>query len=474
MPDNSFAKLKKLSSDVAGLFDEEQAALHGEKRMSAGRQFVLFWLMVVKSFVRNRCPVRASALAYTTLLALIPLLAVGLGISVNLLQSEGMAPIEQLVDKLVGQVAPQLGLIPGDEAGQAAREEVVIKITDFIANIHSGALGLSGTIGLIATAILLLSNIEATFNDIWGVGRGRNWFARVIQYWAAITLGPLLAVLAIGLTVGGKFETLQNRLNVVPMLGDFVFVFAPLFVLILAFTLFYQLMPNTKVHWQAALVGATVGGILWNVNSQFNVLFASKVITASRIYGPLSAVPVVLIGLYFSWLIMLFGAQVAYAFQNRRTYLQERQADAVNQRGREFVALRVMVQIALRFRAGAPPPTAAELAEALDVPTRLVMQVLKSLVLAHLAIESSSPREPGYVPGRPLEQISARDILHALRSTGGQELPTADDAQRSRVRSEFERIFTVEARASAAVNLADLTVPAEEPPKEEDQGGSRS
>lgn len=456
MANGTIARLRKLSEDLVGLFDERQAAWHGEKRITPGRRFVLFWLMVVKSFVHNRCPVRASALAYTTLLAIIPMLAVGLGIATNFIQAEGIQPVEELVNKLVGEVAPQLGLMPNGTDGVAAREEVVIKITDFIATIHGGALGLSGTIGLIATAILLLSNIEATFNDIWGVHRGRNWLARVIQYWTAITLGPLLAILAIGLTVGGRFQAMQERLNGIPMLGDILFNITPLVVLILAFTLIYQLMPNTKVHWQAALVGGLTAGLLWHLNSHFNVLFASKVLTASKIYGPLSVIPVILIGLYFSWLIVLLGGQVSYAFQNRRTYLQEKQAELVNQRGREFVAMRTMVRLARAFQTGNKPPTAIELADALDVPTRLVMQVLGLLGASNLVIEVAGGREPGYAPARPLDQITMRAILDSLRTSTGQELTTTEGAERDFLREAFDGIRTCEDRAAETLTLESL------------------
>jgi len=456
MAEGSLAKLKKFSEEIAGLFDERQAALRGERKLSRLAQSALFWRMVVESFIRNRCPVRASALAYTTLLAIVPLLAVGLGVSTKLLQSEGVKPAEIIVNKVVSEVAPQLGLIPQGDDGRAAREEVVRKITDFIAQIHSGALGVSGTMGLIATAILLLSTIEATLNDIWGVRRGRNWFASVIQYWAAITLGPLLGVLAIGLTVSGKFQTFQDKVAHIPMLGNLIFDFAPLVVLVLVFTLFYQLMPNTKVHWEAALAGGLIGGVLWHLNSQFNVVFASKVVSASKIYGTLSAIPVVLIGLYFSWLIMLFGAQVSYAFQNRRTYLQEKQAELVNQRGREFIALRVMVRLAQHFQRGEPPPTAARLAEALDVPTRLVMQIMSLLGQAHLTVEVAGGREPGYTPARPLGQITACEILNAMRASDGREMETAEGAERDALRRHFENIRAAEAHAAGALNLEQM------------------
>ena len=106
-------------------------------------------------------------------------------------------------------------------------------------------------------------------------------------------------------------------------------------------TLIYRLMPATKVLWSAALVGGAVGGTLPQLNNLFSVIYVSRVLTYSKIYGSLGAVPIFLVGLYFSWIIILFGAQVAYAFQNRTAYVQEKQAETINQRGREFVALRM-------------------------------------------------------------------------------------------------------------------------------------
>src|SRR6185503_10550287 len=122
--------------------------------------------------------------------------------------------------------------------------------------------------------------------------------------------------------------------------------------------------------------GGFVAGLLLHLNSAFSVLYVSRVAANSRLYGSLGLVPVFMIGLYFAWLIMLFGAQVAYAYQNRATYLEEKQVENINQRGREFVALRLMTCIGQRFVAGEPPPGVGEIAEALAVPTRLIQQVM--------------------------------------------------------------------------------------------------
>src|SRR5208282_4677745 len=124
-----------------------------------------------------------------------------------------------------------------------------------------------------------------------------------------------------------------------------IFEFLPLVVLWLAFALLYQLVPNTKVNFSAALAGGIVAGSLWHLNNVFGFLYASRVVANSRIYGSLGLIPVFMIGLYFSWAILLFGAQIAYAFQNRQAYLQDKLAENVNQRGREFIALRLMTCI---------------------------------------------------------------------------------------------------------------------------------
>lgn len=546
MPKKPPGLFKSLLDQAEAFIDDRKLALAGEARLSRLQKFVHFWILVGRSFVRNRCPVRASALAYTTLLALIPMLAVGLGVSTGLLKSSEQQTAE-LIRNLVNQVAPQLDLLPvgGEEKADATRavveilplilqsegadqtryigelvdrivpaagtdeaenrllqearervsqqirasveglleasesrraelmtamvddllllrsnDRVVSQIQSFIGNIHSGALGLTGTVFLIFIAIGLLSNIEATFNDIWGVPRGRAWLARVVQYWATITLGPMLMLLAIGLTIGGKLDAAQEWMQRwVPFIGSTLIgassYLAPLLILTATFMLVYMLMPNTRVVWQAALVGGLVGSLLWNLNSQFNVLFASKVVTAGKIYGPLSAVPVFLIGLYFSWLILLFGAQVSYTYQNRRAYLQEKQAETVNQRGREFVALRLITCIGQWFQRGHGPPTLGEITDELGVPSRLAQQVMKTLVAAKLVVEVVGS-ETAYAPARPLETISCHEVLLAMRATSGQELSPRDEPSRDEVFGEFARIQEAEKQAAAAVTVLAL------------------
>src|ERR1043166_9541376 len=176
------------------------------------REAVQFLWLGGRGFSQNRCPVRAAALSYTTLLALVPLLAVVLSISKNILHDSSADLVPKLMDKMVSVVAPELEFMPMPEStagppapGQAvvsrrARQEAVTEIQNFIDNIHAGTLGVVGSAFLFVVAIRLLMTIEQTFNDIWGIAHGRSICRKVVYYWTTITLGPLLLVLAMYLT----------------------------------------------------------------------------------------------------------------------------------------------------------------------------------------------------------------------------------------------------------------------------------
>src|SRR5262245_5746783 len=283
MANDALSKLKRIQEQAQAFLEERGIGREDDARRSRIHRFAHFWLLVGKSFIRNRCPVRASALAYTTLLALIPLLAVGFSITTSLLKKEGDRPVREMLDRLISNIAPALNLeAKGEDAADATatsrREEVITRITGYIANIQSGALGLTSTIALVFVAIGLLRTIEATFNDIWGVTSGRSWLSSIVYYWAAISLGPIILVIVLGLTSGPSLSNTRSWVEHWPVVGALLFRLLPFVVLILAFDLLYQLMPNTKVQWQAALVGGIVGGTLWQVNYILSVTYVSKAV----------------------------------------------------------------------------------------------------------------------------------------------------------------------------------------------------
>jgi len=476
------------------------AGLHpgAESELSRLERFAHFWALAVRSFVRNRCPVRAAALSYTSLLALIPLLAVAIGITSSLLKSQGEEKIYEAIDKFVDDIMPPaapntnaasvstnlnpnlpVALAPtnsttaltltnsiaetnrtvaamgSDDRVVNAQKEVARSIRKFIQTTRSGTLGVAGTLLLVFVVFALLGRIEETMNDVWGVTRSRNWLTRIEHYWFAVGLVPTLLVAGLILASGPRFAGVRHFVESMPWVSSVIFDFFPLALLWLGFAFFYKIMPNTRVTFNAALVGGVIGGSLWYLNNVFGFLFVSRIFTNSKIYGSLGLVPVFMIGLYFSWLILLFGAQVAYAFQNRSVYLQEKLAENVNQRGREFIALRLMTGIGRRFQHGLPPATIQEISVELGIPSRLAQQILQTLLAARLVTEVGGA-EGAYVPGRPLESINAYQILHAMRTGTGQELPLRDEPARAEVYGEFARIEAAERQAATSVTMLAL------------------
>ncbi len=496
------AEKKSWLQKFQALLDER--GLRSEADLTGLTRFVHFWMLLGKSFVRNRCPIRASALSYTTLLAMIPMLAVVISVTSSLLKDEGEERIYTIVDKFITTVipaapdktnqpfataipsspgntnfladkttAPATNVAAGISSGTnetslpaatnaptlTLRDERVAeaksKIRELVADIRHTALGTIGMVLLLAVGVRMLSQVESTFNDIWGVTRGRNWVLRIVLYWTTITLGPLLLIAALGLASGPHWQFTHAVTERLPVLGPLLFSALTLVLLWLTFALFYQLVPNTKVQFSAALVGGMVAGSLWHLNNLCGFLYASRLATNVTFYGSLALIPVLMIGLYFSWFIVLFGAQVAYAFQNRTLYLQEKIAENVNQRGREFVALRLLTCIGRRFQRGLPPATIQDMSAELAIPSRLVQQVLQTLIAAHLVAETHG-QEPGYTPARPLENINAHHILQAMRATNGQELVTRDEPVREEVYGEFARIQEAERQAAVTVTMLAL------------------
>jgi membrane protein len=485
MAKNKFSRLIEILTGIS------TGAEHEFNRLE---RFAHFCVLVGKSFVRNRCLIRASALSYTTLLAMIPLLAVAVSVTSSLLKTQGETQIYAAIDRVVSYIMPPatvgtnvsdvtLHLSPAisvaltrtnsiaetnsiaaaadnPDGGTpvvsvSAQKEAAKSIHDFVQNTQSGALGVVGMLLLVVVAIRMLANIEETFNDIWGVTRGRNWLLRVVLYWTTITLGPLAIIGALGLASGSHLETVKNFLGQMPFIGGLIFQFLPLVVLWLVFALLYELVPNTKVDLSAALVGGVVAGSLWHLNNMFGFLYVSRVVTNSRIYGSLGLLPVFMIGLYFSWAILLFGAQVAYAFQNRKAYLQEKIVENVNQRGREFIALRLMTCIGRHFQTGRPPATLQKISDEIGIPTRLAQQVLRTLLAARLVVEVAG-NETCFAPARPLDTINTHDVLSAMRAANGQELATRDEPSRGEVFGEFARIQEAEKQAASSVTLLAL------------------
>ncbi|MET0151986.1 MAG: YihY/virulence factor BrkB family protein [Candidatus Binatia bacterium] len=372
------------------------------------------WVRAVRDFRTHRGPVRAASLSYTSLLALVPLLALVLSISKGVLRNQDPQLLLSAIDRVLDYAVPQLRYLSADEAA-SARQDALARIQEGINRIDAGALGAFGAITLVSVGISLLSAVEHALNDVWAVSRGRTLARSIVYYWAGVTLGPIFLFLALGITGSNAVAAVLGHLpGGLP--ARLFWRVLPLVILSAGFTLLYWTMPNTYVPPRAAVLGGITAGALLQLNNAGSALYFSQVVQYSKVYGGIGAIPVMMIGLYVSWMIVLYGAEVAHAAASPEVKTDPfPEGDA----GRSQVVLEVARAATVDFLAGRGGTTREELAERLRFPDSWVAKALELLCeggfLVATGHEEAPEEPPRYLPARPPSTIAVIDILTAVR-----------------------------------------------------------
>ena len=413
-----------------------------------------FLAKLYRDFDETRCTTRAAALSYTTILAVVPLLAVSIAVSKNFLRDASEEEIPRALDRLITTVIPMIDWVPEEALidsldditsvpdaapvkSRAARDKIITGITDFIEHINFRALGAVGMLALLFVGVRLIETIENTMNDIWGVGRGRGRLQRLVYYWTAITLGPLVLLFSISASTTWSMDKLDG----LPILKVIPQATSNLLVLSLLFGLLYYLLPNTHVKFHAALAGGMVGGALWRLNSMLSALYFRRVVTYSAIYGSIGLIPVILVGIYFAWLIFLLGAQVSYTVQHIREYRQEKVLRRVNQAAMEFISIHLMLLISRRFINGDHPPGTELLAKEMSIPERVAREIVDRLVLGSIIVPVSMEKgSQAYQPARDPNRLRILDIISVMRTAGADWLDTVSSEEHAYLKTLMERI----------------------------------
>ena len=360
-------------------------------------------LLSVRGLIKNRSLIRASALAYLTGLAIIPLLALLFAI----LKSLG---IQRLL------AAPLLDhLAPGSK-------DFAMQILHYIESTQVASLGVFGIVALLADLIILMTNVERAFNDTWQVGRTRPWRRKLSDYLSIFLIFPLLMAVAISITTN-----FLSHPSIVPLLAKILpeallTTTSGLFSLglfWLAFTFIYLVMPNTRVRFLSAVIGGLVGAFLWELAQILLAWLHAKASFYNAIYGVVYHLLFFTLWMYWSWLIVLFGTEVAYAHQNlKRLSEQRRHPKAVRDPVDEYVALAALVAISDRFLHRQPPLTLVDLERMLgngDVYATRVVDTLKDLGLVLEVSPAPDDGPPRFVPAMPLDQVTVGNVLNDLR-----------------------------------------------------------
>jgi membrane protein len=413
-----------------------------------GRGFALLRVasITISGLHELHVAIRAAALSYSSLLALGPLIALSVLVSGFALGNRDPALVAQGINRVISFIAPQVAQY--DRAGQAEREraptaggaevapsatpEMVGLLDNFVSSSRSGTAGLIGIFTLFLIVIGLFTTIENTFNDIWGVRRGRSWMARIVYYWSVITLGALLFFASLTLLSAGAF--MNVFFEKIPLGAQLKNVFVwmlpsgSVLLLVAILTLFYRLVPHTRVRWTAALIGAVLVTALLFLNNYLAFLYFKRVVLSKSLYGSVSIMPVLMIGLYIFWFFVLVGGQITYAVQNVRYRSSQTAWHNLNHATRESLSLVVLLLIARRFKVAAPAYSVSELAILISVPSQILNESLNRLSDMKLITElppapDADPNDLRYQPARPLDQITLDQFRRDFENYG--EAPTA-------------------------------------------------
>jgi len=395
---------RKIASLKSFIWDDDLRDLAGLRRV------VVFVLRVVHKMLRElmggQLNLRAMSLVYTTLLSLVPLLAVSFSVL------KGFGYHQRLEQYLFEIILEPLG---------PSGAEVAATIIGFVDNVKVGMLGSVGFALLIYTVIALVQKIEAAFNFVWQIDRLRPMAQRFSNYLSVITIGPVLIFSAVGFTATMLDTEFAQRLASVEPFGT-VFVYAsrmvPYILVCLAFTFIYVLIPNTSVRFRAALVGGVIAGVLWKVTGWGFAAFIASSAKYAAIYSSFAILILLLIWMYLSWLILLVGSQIAYFVQNPKFMTLQRVHFALSNRLREQLALQLMYLVGYHHFHNKPPWQLEQLIEHLDLPDEPVSRILDVLVDAGYLVEVQDEDSIAYLPQHDIETIRLADLLEAVRNAG--------------------------------------------------------
>ncbi len=383
------------------------------KELPPRKSFIIkqlrIFILAVRGFQEDDLHLRASSLTYYSLLAIVPVVALGFGIA------KGFG-LEVLLEKQLREVF-------------TGREEVFEWIMNFAYSmIESTQGGLVAGIGmaiLLYTIIIVLFYVEESFNGIWQIKQSRPFARKVSDYFAMIFIGPLLLIMSSAASVflTTHVSSFSDSFSFLEFLNPALFFLVSLtpYVLIwIVFTLLYMVMPNTNVKIGSALAGAVIAGTIFIITQWGYIYFQVGVSRYNAIYGSFAALPLLLLWIRISWLIVLFGAEISYANQNVEYYEFEHEAKNISPFNKKILSLYVYNLIVKRFADGDSALTPPQICDKLGMPIKIVREVLDDLLAIKIVSETLSEhhKENAYQPASDINKVTIRGVIDKLEHKG--------------------------------------------------------
>jgi len=357
---------------------------------------------LIRDMVSGQITLRAMSLVYTTLLSVVPLIA----FSFSVLQGLG---IHNDLEPFLYDFLEPLG---------AQGAEITSQVIELVDNVKGGVLGGISLAFFIYTAVSMVQKMEESFNYVWYVAKRRSLARRLTEYMLVLLIGPVIIVVALGMIASLKSNTMVDFLLTSEVFGPILVAtnkLTPYLLVTGVFTFLYMYMPNTKVRFKAAIIGGLVGGFIW---ASLSAIFAAVVVFSTSkqaIYAGFAVAIFALIWVYLNWLVLLFGAQLAYYIQNPAFLQIGRREPRLSNAMSERVALNIMLYVGRAFRDPEKSITAAEISGEMRMPSITLTPVLTALEEGGLLAATD---KEDLLPGKDMATIRLEDILAVVREHG--------------------------------------------------------
>jgi membrane protein len=376
------------------------------------RQLRIF-VLSIKGFTEDKCAVKASALTFFVMFALVPVIALFFAIA------QGFGLKQKLEKDLLADLNQY--------------NNILLQIFDFaekmLSTVNGGLIAIIGIILIVYTVLKLLSSIEDSFNEIWQIKKGRTILRRITDYLAITLFAPILILLSSSVTIFlNTGENAIEGLAWIHRLGFIVhFVFKAISLLLMGglFTFIFMALPNTKVKFKAAFTAGIISAIAFEILQWAYIGFQIGAAKYSAVYGSFAALPLFLVWIQYNWFIVLFGAELAFAYQNVDHYELESEIKNISPRYKRVIALLIANRVVKNFIAGNKPLTTTQIAHALDMPVRLARMIIFDFVETGIftEVKTDNEKEFAYQPGLSENDLSVKYILDKIDTKGVNEMP---------------------------------------------------
>ncbi|MBN3038464.1 MAG: YihY family inner membrane protein [Candidatus Omnitrophica bacterium] len=419
--------------------------------LSKPRSFLVKNLRIVlaalRGFNEDKCQLRASALTFYSLLSIVPVVAMAFGVA------KGFG-FEKVLERQIFERFP-------------GQEEIIAQVVgfahSFLENTKGGMVAGIGVIILFWTVIKVLGNIEKSFNDIWGIKEARSLGRKFSDYLSIMLLCPFLFIISSSTTVfiATQITTITNKIALLGFFSpliSFMMKLLPYIVIWVLFIFIYVFMPNTKVKLRSGIIAGIFAGTVYQIVQWAYINFQVGVAKYNAIYGSFAALPLFLMWLQISWLIVLFGAEVSFAHQNVDTYEFEPDCLKVSNSFKKLLALRITHLLVSNFSKGDKPLTDTQISHVLDIPIRLVRQVIFELLESGIISEANGHlyRQLAYQPARDPARLTIKYVIDALDKHGSDTIPVAQSEETEKLSQSLNDFDQALEKLPANKTLKDI------------------